>query len=258
MPEAFHNADDDKATKLYGLIGYPLTHSFSKKYFEEKFKQQELTNCRFENFSIQSIDELNSILKEHHSSLKGLAVTIPYKQQVLKLLDSLAYIPAEINACNCIKIIDNKLIGYNTDYVGFEKSFVPLLKADHKKALVLGNGGAAVAVCFVLKKLDINYTIVSRRKNVHSAFEYNDLTEDIVKEHTVIINTTPLGTFPAINEFPLIPYGGITNEHYLFDLVYNPEKTMFLQKGEEQDATIKNGADMLAIQAEENWKIWNS
>ena len=242
MPEAFYKAIDDKAMQLYGLIGYPLTHSFSKKYFEEKFKQQELTNCRFENFSIQSIDELNSILKEHHSSLKGLAVTIPYKQQVLKLLDSLAYIPAEINACNCIKIIDNKLIGYNTDYVGFEKSFVPLLKADHKKALVLGNGGAAVAVCFVLKKLDINYTIVSRRKNVHS----------------VIINTTPLRTFPAINEFPLIPYGGITNEHYLFDLVYNPEKTMFLQKGEEQDATIKNGADMLAIQAEENWKIWNS
>lgn len=258
MPEAFQKAVDDKAMQLYGLIGYPLTHSFSKKYFEEKFEKEGLTNCKFENFSIQSIDELNSLLVEHHSSLKGIAVTIPYKQQVLKFLDSLAYIPAEINACNCIKIVSDKLIGYNTDWIGFEKSFVPLLKADHKKALVLGNGGAAVAVCFVLKKLGIDYKIVSRSKNGHSSFDYNDLTGDIVKEHTVIINTTPLGTFPAINEFPLIPYSGITREHYLFDLVYNPEKTMFLKKGDEQGATIKNGADMLVIQAEENWKIWNS
>ena len=258
MPEAFHKADDDKATKLYGLIGYPLTHSFSKKYFEEKFKQLGLINCKFENFSIQSIDELNSILTEHHATLKGLAVTIPYKQQVLKLLNSSDDILLEMNACNCIKIDNGKLIGYNTDWKRYEKSFIPHLESKHKKALVLGNGGAAVAVCFVLKKLGIDYEIVSRRIHDGSFLTYTNLTENIIREHTIIINTTPLGTFPAINQFPLIPYSGITKEHYLFDLVYNPEKTTFLQKGEEQGAAIKNGADMLAIQAEENWKIWNS
>jgi len=247
MPEAFHNADDDKATKLYGLIGYPLTHSFSKKYFEEKFKQLGLINCRFENFSIQSIDELNSILKEHHATFKGLAVTIPYKQQVLKFLDSSDDILLEMNACNSIKIDNGKLIGYNTDWIGFEKSFIPHLKSKHKKALILGNGGAAIAVCFVLKKLGITYEIVSRRIHDGSTFTYTDLTENIIKEHAVIINTTPLGTFPDDVTFPPIPYEGITKEHYLFDLVYNPEKTLFLQKGEEQGATIKNGADMLAI-----------
>ncbi|MBK8310524.1 MAG: shikimate dehydrogenase [Chitinophagaceae bacterium] len=258
MPEAFHKTDDDKATKLYGLIGFPLTHSFSKKYFEEKFKQLGLINCRFENFSIQSIYELNSILKKHHAVFKGLAVTIPYKQQVLKFLNSLDDILLEMNACNCIKIVDGKLIGYNTDWIGFEKSFIRHLKSNHKKALVLGNGGAAIAVCFVLKKLGITYEIVSRRIHDGSTFTYTDLTENIIKEHAVIINTTPLGTFPDNVTFPPIPYEGITKEHYLFDLVYNPEKTLFLQKGEEQGATIKNGADMLAIQAEENWKIWNS
>ncbi|MEO5945716.1 MAG: shikimate dehydrogenase [Chitinophagaceae bacterium] len=258
MHEAFHKAVDDKATQLYGLIGYPLSHSFSKKYFVEKFEREGFTNCRFENFPIQSIDELNSLLKEHYTSLKGLAVTIPYKQQILKFLDSATEIPPEMKACNCIKIDKDKLTGYNTDWVGFEKSFVGNLKSHHKKALVLGNGGAALAVCFVLKKLDIHYEIVSRNIHDGSTLTYTDLTVNIVKEHTVIINTTPLGTFPSVNESPLIPYTGITTRHYLFDLVYNPEKTIFLKKGEEHGATIKNGADMLAIQAEENWKIWNS
>lgn len=258
MPEAFLKAIDGKATKLYGLIGYPLLHSFSKKYFEEKFEQQGLINCQFQNFSIQSIDELNNLFKEHHSSLKGLAVTIPYKQQVLKFLDSSDNIPPEINACNCIKIDDGKLTGYNTDWIGFEKSFLPLIKSHHKKALILGNGGAAVAVCFVLKNLGIHYEIVSRRIHDGSTLTYTDLTENIIREHTIIINTTPLGTFPDVDTFPPITYKAMTTEHCLFDLVYNPEKTLFLQKGEEQGATIKNGADMLAIQAEENWKIWNS
>lgn len=258
MDEALHKAVDHKATQLYGLIGYPLSHSFSKKYFEGKFTLEGLINCRFENFPIQSIDELSKLLKEHQTSLKGLAVTIPYKQQVLKFLDSAAEIPPEMNACNCIKIDDGKLTGYNTDWLGFEKSFVPHLKYHHKKALVLGNGGAAVAVCFVLKKLGITYEIISRRTHDGSTCTYNELTEVMLKDSTVIINTTPLGTFPNVDTFPLIPYEEITAEHYLFDLVYNPEKTLFLQKGEEQGATIKNGEDMLAIQAEENWKIWNS
>lgn len=258
MHDAVQTAADDKAIKLYGLIGYPLSHSFSKKYFEEKFEREGLTECRFENFSIQSIEALENILQQNKSILKGLAVTIPYKQQVLKFLDRSTDIPDEIKACNCIKIVAGKLIGYNTDWIGFEKSFTPFLKRHHSNALVLGNGGAAIAICFVLKKLGIHYQIVSRRKNDEATLAYTTLTEKIIGEHTIIINTTPLGTFPAANEFPLIPYGGITTEHYLFDLVYNPEKTMFLQKGEEMGAAIKNGADMLVIQAEENWKIWNS
>jgi shikimate dehydrogenase len=259
MPDSSHiDLNDTGDIRLYGLIGYPLSHSFSKKYFEEKFIREGRSECRFENFSIQSIVTLENILQQNKSILKGLAVTIPYKQQVLKFLDHSTDIPDEIKACNCIKIVDGKLIGYNTDWIGFEKSFTPILKKHHTKALVLGNGGAAIAVCFVLKKLGINYQIVSRRKNEKSTLAHTVLTEEIIGEHTIIINTTPLGTFPAVNDFPFIPYAGITTEHYLFDLVYNPERTMFLQKGEEMGATIKNGADMLTIQAEENWRIWNS
>lgn len=258
MHEVIKNADDYKAKNLYGLIGFPLSHSYSKKFFQKKFEQEGITDCNFENFPIQSIDKLNNILQDYHSILKGLAVTIPYKQQVLEMLDDSKNIPDDINACNCIKIVDGKLIGYNTDWVGFEKSFVPLLKQNQKSALVLGSGGAAVAVCFVLKRLGITYKIVSRSMSNTDTLTYNQLTEKIIRQHTIIINTTPVGTFPNSNEFPLIPYTSITPEHYLFDLVYNPEKTKFLEKGEEMGAVIKNGADMLAFQAIENWNIWNS
>lgn len=258
MPDNHNNLAGFKGIRLFGLIGYPLTHSFSKKYFEEKFEQEGLTNCRFENFSIQSIYEIKDILRDNGTLLNGLAVTIPYKQLVLSYLDSMEGIPDEISACNCIKINNGKLIGYNTDWIGFEKSFTPLLKEYHKKALVLGNGGASIAICFVLRNLGIDFEIVSRKLHNSSTLTYDDLTADIIKEYKIIINTTPLGTFPVVNEFPLIPYIGITSNHYLFDLVYNPEKTMFLQKGEEAGATIKNGSDMLIIQANENWRIWNS
>lgn len=257
MHESINTASEDKATRLYGLIGYPLSHSFSKSFFEEKFKQEGLENCFFENFPIPSIQELKEVLQKHRSTLKGLAITIPYKQQVLEFLSSKESIPAELNACNCLKIENGRLIGYNTDWIGFEKSFASLIQSHHTKALVLGNGGAAVAVCYVLRKMKIDYQIVSRKIHSGSTLTYNDLSEKIIKENLVIINTTPLGMFPGINEFPTLTYSAVTPEHYLFDLIYNPEQTLFLQKGEEQGATIKNGADMLVFQAEENWRIWN-
>jgi shikimate dehydrogenase len=216
-----------------------------------------LTDCRFENFPIPSINNLKQVIREN-PELRGLAITIPYKQLILPFLDSVSTIPEGINACNCVKITGGKLTGYNTDHTGFEKSFAPLLASRHKKALVLGNGGATAAVVFVLKKLGIEHAIVSRKLREGSTLTYPSLTPDIMLSHTVIINTTPLGMYPAVDEAPSIPYELITPDHYLYDLIYNPEKTTFLKKGEERGATIKNGADMLKIQAEENWRIWNT
>jgi shikimate dehydrogenase len=241
---------------LYGLIGYPLSHSFSKKYFEDKFEKEVLTNCRFQNFSIPTITDLTAVI-ENNADLIGLAVTIPYKQEVLPFL-SQSLIPEGLNACNCIKVKDGLLTGYNTDYIGFEKSFSPFLQTHHTAALVLGNGGATAAVLFVLKKLNIAYKVVSRKLHAGTDYTYEDITPEIIAAHTVIINTTPLGMYPAMEGYPPLPYHAISAHHYLYDLVYNPAQTIFLKKGELQGAIIKNGADMLALQAEENWKIWNS
>ena len=242
--------------RLFGLIGYPLSHSFSQKYFEEKFKREEITDCRYELFPLKSIDDLEEILKQN-PDLEGLNVTIPYKQQVLQYLYSSSGIPKEIKACNCIKITAGKLFGHNTDVIGFEKSLQPLLKPWHKKALILGNGGATEAVIFVLKKLDISFDIVSRSLHANSTLCYKDLGEQVMKESLLIINTTPLGMYPQTDQYPDIPYEFITNKHLLYDLIYNPEKTLFLQKGEERGATFKNGEEMLVLQAEESWRIWN-
>jgi shikimate dehydrogenase len=242
--------------RLFGLIGYPLSHSFSKKYFTEKFEQEGLTDCRYELFPITTINELPGILIKH-PKLEGLNVTVPYKRQVISFLHSINNIPAGVNACNCIHIKDEKLIGYNTDVIGFEKSFTPLLKPHHKKALVLGNGGAASAVVFVLKKLSIDFIIVSRELHGDSALTYKDIHEQLMKECNIIINTTPLGMYPNEKSCPSIPYQFISENHLLYDLVYNPAKTLFLQKGEELGAAIKNGEEMLNLQAEESWKIWN-
>lgn len=242
--------------RLFGLIGYPLSHSFSKKYFTEKFEREGLADCSYELFPITSIDELPEILKLH-PELEGLNVTVPYKQVVLPYLDSSENIPLELHACNCIKINDNKLIGYNADCFGFEKSFVPLLKPYHTKALVLGKGGATAAVIFVLKRLGIGYSIVSRKILDNSAIAYRDIDEKLMKENLVIINTTPLGMYPKTSECPDIPYQFITDRHLLYDLVYNPAETLFLKKGKERGATVKNGEEMLVLQAEESWRIWN-
>lgn len=243
--------------RLFGLIGYPLSHSFSKKYFTEKFEKEGLTDCRYELFPVASIIELPEILIKH-PELEGLNVTVPYKQQVIPFLHSTNNIPADIDACNCIHIKEGKLVGYNSDVIGFEKSFTPLLKPHHKKALVLGNGGATAAVVFVLKKLAIDFMIVSRELHNNSSLTYNNVDEQVMKECNIIINTTPIGMYPKERYCPSIPYEFISEQHLLYDLVYNPAKTLFLQKGEELGATIKNGEEMLMLQAEESWRIWNT
>lgn len=242
-------------TRRFGLIGYPLSHSFSKKYFTEKFAKEGLNDHVYDLFPIASIDELPGLLAKH-DDLVGLNVTIPYKQQVMKFLDA-SNLPKGVEACNCIRIENGKLTGNNTDVTGFEISFKQLLQPHQKKALVLGNGGATVAVIYVLKKLNIDYDIVSRKVHDGSTLTYNDVSVAVVKQHPIIINTTPLGTFPNVEECAPIPYEAITSDHYLFDLIYNPSETLFLKKGKEKGATIKNGYDMLEIQAEESWKIWN-
>jgi len=242
--------------RLFGLIGYPLSHSFSKKYFTEKFEKEGLTDCNYELFPIPSIDKLPEILK-NYPELEGLNVTVPFKHLVLSYLHSVAGIPGELKACNCIKIEGGKLSGYNTDYIGFEKSFTPLLKSYHKKALLLGNGGATAAVKFILKKLKIDFDIVSRTIHDGATLTYKDIDDKIIKQNTIIINTTPLGMYPDADGCPDIPYQFISDKHLLYDLVYNPAKTLFLQRGEERGATIKNGGEMLVLQAEESWRIWN-
>ena len=243
--------------KLYGIIGYPLGHSFSKQYFTEKFQQDGFVDCRYETFAIPSINDLMDVLSQY-PELQGLNITIPYKKSVLQYITDATNIPTALNACNCIKLIDQKIIGYNTDIIGFERSLLPHLNSGHDCALILGNGGAAAAVKFVLRKLNITYKIVSRKIHDGSDLTYADLNENIINENKLIINTTPLGTFPDINECPGIPYQYITPQHLLFDLIYNPSKTLFLQKGAERGAAIQNGYDMLLIQAEESWKIWNA
>ena len=239
----------------YGLIGFPLSHSFSQKYFTEKFLKEHIDDARFLNFSIPHIEDVVQLFAEH--SLKGLAVTIPYKKSVIKYLDETDDIVKAIAACNCIKITNDKKIGYNTDVVGFERSFAKNLKAHHSKALLLGTGGAAAAVKFVLTKLGIQYLEVSRNAS-EKLISYNNITPAILKEYTVIINCTPLGTYPNVAEAPQLPYDLLNESHYLFDLVYNPPLTRFLQYGKEKGCIIQNGYEMLVIQAEENWKIWNA
>ncbi len=243
--------------RLFGLIGFPLSHSFSEKYFTKKFELEGITDCRYKLFPIKSIQELPGVLSSN-PNLIGLNVTVPYKQQVLSYLHSTENIPAGTEACNCIHIKEGKLIGYNTDVIGFEKSFTPLLKSHHKKALVLGNGGAATAVVFVLKKLAIDFIIVSRELHSNSSLIYKDIDKQVMVDCNIIINTTPLGMFPNENCCPDIPYQFITSKHLLYDLVYNPAKTLFLKKGEQHGANIKNGEEMLMLQAEESWRIWNN
>jgi shikimate dehydrogenase len=242
--------------RLFGLIGYPLSHSFSKKYFTEKFEKEQITECGYELFPLKTIDELSSLLS-NHPELEGLNVTVPYKKQVLRFLDE-SRIPGGLEACNCINITNGKLVGYNTDITGFEISIKPLLRSHHTKALILGNGGAAAAVVFVLKKLGIGFTIVSRTPEDNSMLTYKKITAAITRQHSIIINTTPVGMYPDENNCPDIPYQSISDNHLLYDLLYNPAKTLFLKKGEERGATIKNGEEMLILQAEESWRIWNS
>jgi shikimate dehydrogenase len=243
--------------KRYGLIGYPLSHSFSQKYFTDKFQQEGIAGCVYENFPLASIDEFAALI-QNNPDLNGLNVTIPYKEKVIPFLTAQSNVVKTIGACNCIRIENGELTGHNTDVVGFEESLRPLLQPHHKKALVLGTGGAAKAVHYVLDKLGIAFYEVSRTPANTRQISYQQVDEAVIKEHEVIINTSPLGMYPKIDECPPLPYQALTSKHYLFDLVYNPAKTLFLQKGEEQGAAIKNGHDMLIVQAEESWRIWNA
>ena len=248
------NAD---AKRLFGLIGFPLTHSFSERYFTNKFKELGLGDVAFKPFSFEHINYITQILAEH-PNLQGFAITIPHKKAILPFLHETTDDVKAMGACNCVRIRDGKLSGFNTDVLGFEQSFIKKLKPHHTKALILGSGGAAAAVEFVCKKLGIGYRFVSRSKNTDATnLTYEELTKEIINEYTVIINTTPLGTFPNVDGAAAIPYHSLTPRHYLFDLVYNPAETKFLRLGKEQGAAIENGYEMLVLQAEENWKIWN-
>ncbi len=239
----------------YGLIGYPLTHSFSKPYFTEKFLKEGLVNCVYENYAIATIQEIESLFPINN--LKGLNVTIPYKEAVIPFLDGLSSAAMSIGAVNTIKNENGKWIGYNTDHFGFQESWGMLLSPHHQSALVLGTGGAAKAVWYVLQQKNMPFIKVSRQSG-KDMVSYDELTRDIMENHTVIINTTPLGMYPNIDNCPPIPYEYIGENHYLYDLVYNPAKTLFLQNGEKNGATIKAGMDMLHLQADKAWEIWNS
>jgi shikimate dehydrogenase len=242
--------------KQFGLIGYPLGHSFSKKYFEEKFAKENLQHCVFDLFPIKEIGAFRNLIAEQQNFV-GLAVTIPYKETVIPFLDDITDSAKEIGAVNCIQFKNGKTIGYNTDVIGFEKSLLPLLQPQHTKALILGTGGASKAVQYVLKNMGIDFLLVSRTKT-NNTITYKDISEEVLKNHSLIINTTPLGMSPKEEGFADIPYQFLTPKHLLYDLIYKPEKTLFLQKGEQQGCIIKNGFDMLALQAEENWKIWTA
>lgn len=240
--------------RVFGLVGFPLSHSFSKKYFTEKFENENLLECRYENFPINSLALLPGILK-NTPYLEGFNVTIPYKETIIEFLNESSAEVKEMKACNCIKIVEERLIGYNTDTIGFHHSLVKKLQLHHKKALILGTGGAAKAVAFVFKKLKIEFSNVSR--SGAAGFNYEELTSELINDHTIIVNTTPVGMWPDAGVAPPIPYQFITNKHLLFDLIYNPKQTLFLQYGSEKGAAIQNGEEMLIIQAEESWKIWN-
>lgn len=244
-----------------GLIGFPLGHSFSKNYYLSKFEQEHITGVDYDLYPLANIDEFADLIDED-ATFRGFNVTIPYKQSVLKFVNDLSVEAEEIGAVNCLTVHrqddgTTSIKGYNTDAFGFQKSLEPLLTDRHNRALVLGNGGAARAVCFVLSKLDIPYYLVSRSRE-NGDITYADLDQKIMETHQVIINCSPVGTFPNVDACPNIPYKFITADHLLYDLIYNPEETLFLQKGKEQGAATKNGYEMLVLQAEKNWQIWNA
>jgi len=242
----------------FGLIGKNISYSFSKKYFTEKFQKLGLNTFKYYNYDLPEIDEFPFILYQREEDFKGFNVTIPYKESIIKYLDEVEEQAQVIGAVNTIKVTsENKLIGYNTDVYGFQKSIEPILEKHHENALILGTGGASKAVSYALNKLGIQNKFVSR-KSLENNFLYSDLNENVIEKYTVIINCTPLGTHPNVEHLPSIPYQFITNKHLLFDLIYNPTETKFLKEGKKRGAIIKNGYEMLELQAEKSWEIWNS
>ena len=244
----------------YGLIGYPLRHSFSIGYFNEKFKSENI-DAEYVNFEIPNINDFMEVIEEN-PNLCGLNVTIPYKEQVIPFLDELDKDTAKIGAVNVIKIIRQpkgkvKLVGYNSDIIGFPQSIEPLLQPHHKKALILGTGGASKAVYRGLANLGIESVFVSRTKKESSYLTYDELTPEIMQEYTIIVNCTPVGMYPKVDFCPDIPYDQLTPNHLLYDLLYNPNETLFMKKGEAHGAVTKNGLEMLLLQAFAAWEIWN-
>ncbi|MDA0176042.1 shikimate dehydrogenase family protein [Mesoflavibacter profundi] len=247
----------DKPMRKFGLIGRNISYSFSQNYFSIKFKDENILDATYQNFDIQSINQFKKeILATDH--LAGLNVTIPFKEEIIPLLDKVDKKAKKIGAVNTIKITKKgKTKGYNTDCYGFKKSLKPLLKKQHKNALILGTGGASKAIAYVLKQLNIDYKFVSRSASNNADYTYSDLNQELINNHQIIINCTPVGTYPKVDQAPDIPYQFITSNHILYDLIYNPSTTLFLQEGKNKGATIINGYDMLVFQAEKAWKIWN-
>ena len=240
--------------RQFGLIGRNISYSFSKSYFADKFINENIVDAVYNVFDLQQIDEVEKVFATE--GLVGFNVTIPYKQEIIPFLDELSPEAKVIGAVNTVLIKNGKRIGHNTDCYGFHHSILPLLDSHHKKALVLGNGGAAKAVFYILDELNIAYKIVSRT-TLENQFTYDDLDEEIISQHQIIINCSPVGTFPNIENAPLLPYQFISEKHLLYDLIYNPPVTKFLENGQNNGAKIKNGHEMLVLQAEKAWKIWN-
>lgn len=241
-------------SKKLGLIGRNISYSFSPHYFEKKFKALGLNHLSYDIFDLKKIEEVREVFAIPH--LLGLNVTIPYKQEVIPYLDNISPEAESIGAVNTIQIVNRKFIGHNTDYIGFSKSIQPLIQKHHQKAMILGTGGANKAVQFALNQLHIPFTVISRSAE-KGDFTYDDLTTAMIQEHTIIINTTPLGTYPNIQKFPKIPIQAINSSHLVYDLIYNPTETTLLNMAKNQGASIKNGLEMLELQADAAWEIWN-
>lgn len=242
--------------KVFGLIGKDIDYSFSKKYFSERFTNTNATDCSYQNFDIDSIDDFPNVIAQN-PDLMGLNVTIPYKKNIIPFLDYLSKKAAQIGAVNVIRFTKKrKLKGYNSDYYGFKKSLTSILQPHHQKALILGTGGASKAVAFALKEMNIPYDFVSR-EGQENTISYERINATTFDNYQIIINCTPLGTSPNTEEFPPIPYQFFTEKHLAFDLIYNPEETQFLKKSKKKGALTKNGMEMLVFQAEKAWEIWN-
>ncbi|MEP5255243.1 MAG: shikimate dehydrogenase [Winogradskyella arenosi] len=250
------NTQDNITAHKFGLLGRDISYSFSRGYFAEKFKTENLPHS-YVNFDLPNIDAFKSVIA-NTPNIKGINVTIPYKEEVMPLLDELNETAKKIGAVNTIKITKaNKLVGYNTDYYGFKNSLEPHLKPHHTQAIILGTGGASKAIAYALEQLNITYSYVSRTQKEGVRYTYEDLTEAILDQHKIIINCTPIGTFPKVEQCPKLPYEGLTAEHILYDLIYNPMQTKFLAFGKQKGATTINGSEMLRLQAEKSWEIWN-
>ena len=244
--------------RKFGLIGRSLEHSWSKAYFQEKFSKEKIRGCIYENFSVSELNDIRDLIRQE-KNLEGLNITTPYKIAIMDYLDELDPVSEATGAVNCLKISrpdkSIRLKGYNTDMAAFRETIKPMLKDTDNRALVLGTGGAALAVCQALKQLHIDYSIVSRQSKP-GLFTYPDLNQNIFHEHQIIINTTPAGMFPGTDQYPPLPYAYLTDNHLLYDLIYNPEETLFLKNGQDAGARVKNGLEMLKVQAELSWEIW--